>query len=96
MNIGDYQKIHKILIIFPNRVDPAGGMHVSLGKVSFKSHDLLRNLKSFMEAISEKKPEKIKGKYMLAAFFSTTMGPSFRVDINSLDPKDREYVLGNY
>lgn len=49
-----------------------------------------------MENLSEKKPEKLKGKYILAAFFSSTMGPSFRIDPNSLDPKEKDYILGNY
>ncbi len=49
-----------------------------------------------MESLDDKKPEKIKGKYILGAFLSSTNGPSFRVDADSLDPKSKSYALGNY
>jgi len=70
-------------------------LHAQLGKSNFGQQDLLKNLKALMEAVSEKKPEKLKGKYILAAYLSSTMGPSFRVDAESLDPKAKTYCLGN-
>ena len=93
MVLWNFGNFHKYLAKSFHSVDSGSGLHAPLGKASFSSEKILLNLKAFMEAVSEKKPEKIKGKYILAAFLSTTMGPSFRIDPQSLDPKDKSYAL---
>ena len=75
-------------------MDSGSNLHAPLGKRSFSEQDIVKNLKALMEAVSEKKPEKLKGKYILGAYLSSTMGPSFRVDAESLDPKAKSYILG--
>lgn len=51
------------------------------------------NLKSLMSALVEKRPPAVKGVYFKAAFLKSTMGPRFRIDLETIDPKAKGYQL---
>jgi large subunit ribosomal protein L1 len=65
------------------RADKAGIVHVGIGKASFKPEELLENLKVLINAIEINKPAGAKGIYWKSLFITSTMGPSFRLSINS-------------
>ena len=66
------------------RVDSNGIVHAGLGKVSFSSEDLLTNVAAFISSIKSNKPTSVKSNYLMAAYLTTSMGPSIKVDVNSL------------
>merc|ERR1711977_812119 len=66
------------------RTDKAGIVHVGIGKVSFEPEDILENLKTVVETIEKNKPSGAKGVYWKSIFISSSMGPSFRVDVGKV------------
>ena len=74
------------------RTEKKGVIHAGIGKVSFTEEDLLENFRAFMVAISDAKPEGAKGKYILKAHLSSTMGPSFPLDIQFIDPASPRFM----
>ncbi len=62
------------------RVDKAGVIAVSVGRVSFEKEKLLENIKSCMNAIIKSKPNSFKGTYFKKLTISSTMSPGLRVD----------------
>lgn len=59
-------------------------VHVSIGKISFPETDLIDNLKAVVAELKRIKPVKVAGTYIKSIFLAPTMGPSVRVDPNSL------------
>jgi len=66
------------------RVEKAGIVHASVGKISFGKDKLLENLKVFLEAVMKAKPAGCKGTYLKGLTLSTTMGPGVKVEPASL------------
>lgn len=66
------------------RVEKAGIVHASMGKVSFGVEKLVQNAVAFLEMVQKLKPSAAKGTYLKSVAVSTTMGPGFKVDTNSL------------
>ncbi|MGE4551913.1 MAG: 50S ribosomal protein L1 [Desulfovibrionaceae bacterium] len=66
------------------KVDKAGVLHASIGKVSFGPEKLLENLKALLETVNRLKPSSSKGTYMKAMAVATTMGPGFKIDPNDI------------
>lgn len=64
------------------KADANAIVHLSIGKISFDADKLKENFISAMEAIKKARPQKIKGKYLVSAYLSPTMGPSVAVDIS--------------
>jgi large subunit ribosomal protein L1 len=62
------------------RVDKAGNIHAPVGKVSFTREQLAENVTTVLQELLRARPSAAKGRYMLAAYVSSTMGPSVRVD----------------
>ena len=67
------------------RTDTYGNLHVLIGKVSFTEKKLLENLNAFISLIIKTKPSVVKGKYVLNASISSSMGPGIKIDTNTFD-----------
>jgi large subunit ribosomal protein L1 len=57
------------------RVDKQGGVHLSVGKVSFSEDKLYDNASRVIEALNEAKPASIKGKFIASSAITTSMNP---------------------
>lgn len=66
------------------RVDKAGVLHAPLGKKSFGPDKILENFKVLLDTVIRLKPSAAKGTYMKAMAVSTTMGPGFKIDPNTV------------
>lgn len=64
------------------RTDAGGNIHAPVGKKSFSAEDLKANIEALLERIRQAKPASAKGRYILGASLSTTMGPSVRLDVS--------------
>jgi large subunit ribosomal protein L1 len=62
------------------RVDKAGNIHASIGKISFSSPQLEENARALIDAVLRAKPAASKGKYVKSASMSSTMGPGVSLD----------------
>ena len=62
------------------RVEKAGIVHASMGKVSFGVEKLIENISTFMETLIRLKPPASKGAYLKGIVISTTMGPGIKID----------------
>jgi large subunit ribosomal protein L1 len=62
------------------RTDKQAIVHLSIGKTSFEAEALLENYAAVIEEIIRAKPASAKGRYILSAVLTTTMGPGIRVD----------------
>ncbi|MCU0366411.1 MAG: 50S ribosomal protein L1 [Bacteroidales bacterium] len=67
------------------KVDKAGIVHASIGKVSFEPHKIVENAREFLFIINKLKPASAKGTYIRSIFLSSTMSPGLKVDPKSLD-----------
>ncbi len=67
------------------KVDKAGIIHASLGKVSFEPHKIVENAREFFSMINKLKPASAKGTYVRSVFLSSTMSPGLKVDPRSLE-----------
>jgi large subunit ribosomal protein L1 len=72
------------------RTDRQAIVHMAIGKASFDADKLLDNYGAVVEEIVRAKPSSSKGKYILSATLTTTMGPGIRVDASKAG--DRETV----
>lgn len=66
------------------RIDRAGIIHCSIGKVSFSVEDLEENLNAVIGALIRAKPAAAKGQYIRRVALSSSMGPGIRVDRGSI------------
>ena len=66
------------------RVDKAGNVHAPVGKASFSQEHLTENMTVLIQELLRAKPSSSKGRYILSAYVSSTMGPSVRVDAESV------------
>jgi large subunit ribosomal protein L1 len=62
------------------RVEKAGIVHASVGRVSFGVDKLLENLVSFFETVIRLKPAGSKGTYLRSIAISTSQGPGIKID----------------
>lgn len=66
------------------RIDKAGIVHASVGKISFSSDKIQDNIKVLIDALVRLKPPTSKGIYLKSMVLSSTMGPGIRIDAQSL------------
>ena len=69
---------------FEYKADKTGIVHVSFGKSNFSENQLVENLQSLYNSIEKNRPSGVKGKYFKSLFICTTMGPSIKLDLNTL------------
>ena len=62
------------------RVEKAGIVHVSIGKVSMEADQLIANITTLLATLVRMKPSTAKGTYIRSVALSSTMGPGVRVD----------------
>jgi len=78
-NIGDIVKQIKAgRIEFRN--DKTGAVHAPVGKASFEPEKIADNVRAFIKAVEQAKPETAKGTYLKSAYITTTMGPSIKIN----------------
>ncbi|KAJ8514152.1 hypothetical protein ON010_g18733 [Phytophthora cinnamomi] len=61
------------------RAEKKGIIHAGVGKMSFSEEALLENVRAFMVALSDAKPEGAKGKYIKRCHTATSTAHSFNV-----------------
>jgi large subunit ribosomal protein L1 len=62
------------------RTDKIGNVQLRVGKVSFSSADLTRNVLAVIDEIVRVKPASAKGRYVMSITVSSTMGPGVKID----------------
>lgn len=62
------------------RVDKAGIVHASVGKVNFDHRALVENIQAFLATVVRLKPSTAKGTYVKSINLSSTMGPGVCID----------------
>jgi len=81
-NIGDIVKQIKAgRIEFRN--DKTGAVHAPVGKASFEPEKIADNVRAFIKAVEQAKPDTAKGTYIKSAHIATTMGPSIKINPHS-------------
>ena len=66
------------------KVDKAGIMHASIGRVSFTPQKLAENTTEFINAIMKLKPYTSKGTYLKGASLASSMSPGITLDVKAL------------
>lgn len=61
------------------RVDKQGGIHLSVGKISFNEDQISDNASKVIEAINESRPSTVKGKFVKSLSITTSMNPGLRI-----------------
>ena len=67
------------------KVDKAGIVHTSIGKISFSADQIFENAKEFVATIIKLKPAAAKGTYIKSIFLSSTMSMGIKVDPKSVE-----------
>jgi large subunit ribosomal protein L1 len=75
------------------KVERKGIVQAGIGKVSFSREALLDNIRAFMIAVFDVKPEGMKGKYLKVAHICSSMGPSITLEVPSVDPSSARFML---
>lgn len=74
------------------RVEKRGIVQAGVGKLKFTNQALLENIRSFMIAVADAKPEGLKGQYFKTVHISSTMGSSLVCDVPSVDPNSAKFM----
>ena len=67
------------------KVDKAGIVHTSIGKVSFTPEQMMGNAKEFIATINKLKPSAAKGTYIKSIYLSSTMSRGIKIDPKSIE-----------
>ena len=62
------------------KVDKAGIVHASIGRVSFTPEKIAENSQELINAIIKAKPSSAKGAYLRSVFMASTMSPGIEID----------------
>jgi large subunit ribosomal protein L1 len=62
------------------KVDKAGIIHASIGRVSFTSEKIVENSQELINAIIKAKPATAKGTYVKSVFMASSMSPGIAID----------------
>ena len=64
-------------------MDRTALIHVTLGKASFDSKQILENMTMLVDQIVRNRPAALKGPFIRSAFLTTTMCPIIKLDLAS-------------
>ena len=67
------------------KMDKTGALAVVVGKRSFSSEQLIDNAKAAISAVSAARPDGFKGRFIKSAHISSSMSPSVRLDLNTIN-----------
>lgn len=67
------------------KVDKAGIVHASIGKVSFTPEQITGNAQAFISTIIKLRPAAAKGTYVKSIYLSSTMSRGIKIDPKSVD-----------
>ena len=67
------------------KVDKAGIIHTSIGKVSMTPEQIFGNAKEFIQTVIKLKPAAAKGTYLKSIFISSTMSKGIKIDPKSVE-----------
>ena len=67
------------------KVDKAGIIHTSIGKVSMTADQIYGNAKEFINTVIRLKPAAAKGTYIKSIFLSSTMSKGIKIDPKSVE-----------
>ena len=67
------------------KVDKAGIVHASIGKVSFTPEQIMGNAQAFISTIIKLRPAAAKGTYVKSIYLSSTMSRGIKIDPKSVD-----------
>lgn len=68
------------------RTDSQGQVHLSIGRASFQTRQLMENASAIMDVIHRARPAGAKGGYIRGIFLSSTMGPGIEVELHGFEP----------
>jgi len=66
------------------KVDKAGIIHASIGRVSFSPEKIAENSNELLNAVIKAKPSSAKGTYLKSVFMASSMSPGISIDTKSL------------
>lgn len=66
------------------KVDKAGIIHTSIGKVSFSKEKIYENALEIINTVAKLKPSSAKGTYFKSVAMSSTMSPGIKIDSKSI------------
>lgn len=67
------------------KVDKAGIVHSSVGRISFDKEKIVDNAREFMTTLIKLKPSSAKGAYLRSVTLSTTMSPGIPLDVTTFN-----------
>lgn len=67
------------------KVDKAGIIHTSIGKISFTEDQIRENAREFISTLLKLKPSAAKGAYIRSIYLSTTMSRGVKIDPKSIE-----------
>lgn len=67
------------------RTDKAGIIHAGIAKASFAENQIIENARDLVLALVKAKPSGAKGVYLKSMYMTSTMGPSVKVDVSSIN-----------
>ena len=65
------------------KVDKAGIVHASVGRISFAPEKIAENITEFLNAIVKAKPSTAKGTYLKSIYMASSLSPAVAVDTKS-------------
>ncbi|OXE36271.1 MAG: 50S ribosomal protein L1 [Phenylobacterium zucineum] len=66
------------------RTEKTGIIHAGIGKASFSDDQILANVRALVDALNKAKPSGAKGVYIKRISLSSTMGPGFKIETNTV------------